>query len=191
VNIAHQSKLPARMAKEGYALSHLVVLGLDNREDAERVFDLTGDLAKQELLQLQDAAYAWRDDRGKVRIQQAVNLTGAGAASGALWGTRIGLIFLNPLAGLAVGAASGAVAGRLTDVGINDDMIKQIGQQLQQGKAAVFILARSATVDKVVEALKPYGPTILPDQPDQGPGGGAGRGPAVVTTAGPPGGPRG
>jgi uncharacterized membrane protein len=82
-------------------VSHLVVLGLDNRDDAERVFDLAGDLARQQLLQLQDAAYAWRDDKGKVRIQQAINLTGAGAASGALWGTLIGLIFLNPLAGLA------------------------------------------------------------------------------------------
>jgi uncharacterized membrane protein len=161
VKIAHQSKALARTAKEGNAMSHLVVLGLDDREDAERVFDLTGDLARQQLLQLQDAAYAWRDDKGKVRIQQSINLTGAGAASGALWGTLIGLIFLNPLAGLAVGAATGAVAGKLTDVGINDDMIKQIGQQLQQGKAAVFILARSATVDKVVEALKPYGPTII------------------------------
>jgi uncharacterized membrane protein len=82
-------------------VSHLVILSLDNRDDAERVFDLTGDLARQQLLQLQDAAYAWRDDKGKVRIQQAINLTGAGAASGALWGTLIGLIFLNPLAGLA------------------------------------------------------------------------------------------
>jgi uncharacterized membrane protein len=59
-------------------VTHLVVLGLDNR-DAERVFDLTGDLARQQLLQLQDAAYAYRDDKGKVRIHQAVNLTGAGA----------------------------------------------------------------------------------------------------------------
>jgi uncharacterized membrane protein len=140
-------------------VSHLVVPSLDNRDDAERVFDLAGDLARQQLLQLQDAAYAWRDDKGKVRIQQAINLTGA--ASGALWGTLIGLIFLNPLAGLAVGAASGAVAGKLTDVGIDDDMIKQIGQQLQEGKAAVFVLARSATADKVVEALKPYSPTII------------------------------
>lgn len=44
-------------------MSHLVVLGLDNREDAERVLDLTGDLAKQQLLQLQDAAYAYKDDK--------------------------------------------------------------------------------------------------------------------------------
>ena len=142
-------------------MTHLVVLGLDNRDDAERVFDLAGDLAKQQLLQLEDAAYAYKDDKGKVRIQQSVNLTGAGAAGGALWGTLIGLIFLNPLAGLAVGAATGAVAGKLTDVGINDDMIKQIGQQLQQGKAAVFVLARSATVDRVIEAIKPLNPTVI------------------------------
>ena len=142
-------------------MTHLVVLGLDNRDDAERVFDLAGDLAKQQLLQLEDAAYAYKDDKGKVRIQQSVNLTGAGAAGGALWGTLIGLIFLNPLAGLAVGAATGAVAGRLSDVGINDDMIKQIGEQLQQGRAAVFVLARSATVDRVIDAIKPFNPTVI------------------------------
>ena len=127
----------------------------------EEVFDLAGDLAKQELLQLQDAAYAYRDDKGKVRIHQAVSLTGAGAASGALWGTLIGLIFLVPVAGLAVGAASGALAGKLADVGINDDTIKQIGEQLQQGKAALFVLARSATTDRVIEAIKPFNPTVI------------------------------
>ena len=142
-------------------MANLVVLGLDNREDAERVVELAGDLAKQQLLQLEDTAYAYKDDKGKVRIQQTMSVTGTAAAGGALWGTLIGLIFLNPLAGLAVGAATGAIAGKLTDVGINDDMIKQIGQQLQQGKAAVFVLARSATVDRVVDALKPYSPTIL------------------------------
>jgi uncharacterized membrane protein len=142
-------------------MAHLVVLGLDNRQDAEQVFDLAGELAKQELLQLEDAAYAWRDDNGKVRIQQAVSLTAAGAASGALWGSLIGLIFLMPVAGLAIGAASGALGGKLADVGINDDTIKRIGAQLQGGRAAVFLLARSATVDRVVEAIKPYNPTVI------------------------------
>jgi uncharacterized membrane protein len=142
-------------------MAHLVVLGLDSRDDAERVFDLAGDLAKQELLQLEDAAYAYRDDKGKVRIHQAVSTTGAAAASGALWGTLIGLIFFMPLAGMAIGAGSGALAGKLTDIGINDDTIKQIGQQLEEGKAAVFLLAKSATVDRVVEAFKPFHPTVI------------------------------
>src|SRR5215208_1315301 len=142
-------------------MTHLVVLGLDSPAKAEEVFDLAGDLARQELLQLQDAAYAYRDDKGKVRIHQAVSLTGAGAASGALWGTLIGMLFLMPVAGLAIGAASGALAGKLSDVGINDDTIKQIGEQLQQGKAAVFVFARSATADRAIEAIKPFNPTVI------------------------------
>lgn len=62
-----------------FSMSHLVVLGLKNCDDAERVFDLTGELAQQRLLQLQDAAYAYKDGKDKVRIQQALNLTTARA----------------------------------------------------------------------------------------------------------------
>ena len=142
-------------------MSNLVVLGLDDHEDAERVMDLAGDLAKQHLLELEDCAYAYKDDNGKVRIHQAISLTGAGAASGALWGTLIGMLFLMPIAGLAIGAGTGALAGKLADVGINDDTIKQIGGQLDGGRAAVFLLARSATVDRVIDAVKPFNPTVI------------------------------
>jgi uncharacterized membrane protein len=138
-------------------MSNLVVLGLDNREDAERVMDLAGDLARQQLPELEDCAYAYKDDNGKVRIHQAISLSGTGAASGVLRGTLIGMLFLMPIAGLAIGAGTGALA----DVGIDDDTIKQLGQQLQQGKAAVFVLARSATTDRVIEAIKPFNPTVI------------------------------
>jgi uncharacterized membrane protein len=142
-------------------MAHLVVLGVNDRDAAEGILKEADSLARNALLELADAAYAWRDDTGKVRIQQTLNTTRAGAVGGAFWGTLIGLIFLNPLAGMAVGAAAGAVGGKLTDVGINDDVIKQIGDQLQQGKAAVFLLARSATVDRVIDALKPFQPTVI------------------------------
>jgi uncharacterized membrane protein len=71
------------------------------------------------------------------------------------------MLFLMPVAGLAIGAATGAIGGKLADVGINDDTIKQIGGQLEQGRAAVFLLARSATVDWVIDAIKPYNPTVI------------------------------
>ena len=139
-------------------MSNLVVLGLDNREDAERVMDLAGDLARQQLPELEDCAYAYKDDNGKVRIHQAISLSaGTGAASGVLRGTLMGMLFLMPIAGLAIGAGTGALA----DVGIDDDTIKQLGQQLQQGKAALFVLARSATTDRVIEAIKPFNPTVI------------------------------
>lgn len=76
-------------------------------------------------------------------------------------GRPVGHAVLMPIAGLAIGAGTGALAGKLADVGIDDDTIKQIGQQLQQGKAAVFVLARSATTDRVIEAIKPFNPTVI------------------------------
>lgn len=150
-------------------MAQLLVFGVDSPQTAEKVFDLAGELTRQELLELADAAWVERTADGKVKLHQSVNLTAAGAsygaASGALWGTLIGLLFLNPLAGAIVGAGlgagSGALSGSLTDIGIRDDLIQEIGQTLQPGRAAVFFLARNATVDRVIEAIKPYNPTVI------------------------------
>lgn len=150
-------------------MADLIVLGFLSKEAAEEVFELSLSLQQQELVDLEDAALARRDDKGRLRIQQALPTTSAGAASGAaggaLWGTLLGLLTLNPLAGFAVGtaagAAAGAVGGKLTDLGIDDDLIRQIGEQLQPGKAALFALVRRSTSDKVTEALKHYSPKVL------------------------------
>jgi len=139
----------------------LVVLGVENRDTAERMLTEAGSLARKELLELDDAAYAWKDDRGKVHIEQTFNPTRTGATRGALLGTLIGLITLNPLVGMAVGAATGAVIGKLTDVGISGDMVRQIGSELDHGRAAVFMLARSAAEDRVIDALRPFEPTVI------------------------------
>jgi uncharacterized membrane protein len=150
-------------------VADLVVLGFDRRQDAEEVFELGAQLQGEALVDLEDSALAWRDEKGKVHIHQALPTVSAGAStgvfSGALWGTLIGLLVLNPLAGLVVGgltgAAAGATAGALTDIGINDDLIRRIGEQLQPGKAAVFALVRRSTPDRVTDALKQYHPTVL------------------------------
>lgn len=142
-------------------MAQLIVLGVADRDTAEKALDTAADLNKQQLLRLEDAAYAYKDDKGRPRIHQTVNTTGAGTLGGALWGTLIGLIFLNPLLGLAVGAATGAVTGKLTDIGIDDEMIRQIGAQLEQGRAAVFLLAEITTADRVVDAFRPLDPTVI------------------------------
>lgn len=142
-------------------MAQLIVLGVPDRDTAEEALDIAGDLNRQELLQLADAAYAYKDAKGRPRIHQTINTTGVGAAGGALWGTLIGLLFLDPLLGPAVGAATGAVAGRLTDIGIDDDMIKEIGSHLEEGHCAVFLLAHINTADRVVDAFKPLHPTVI------------------------------
>ncbi|MFI6659880.1 DUF1269 domain-containing protein [Streptomyces sp. NPDC050523] len=142
-------------------MTDLVVLGFSDREKAEAVMRLSKELSKQELLDLEDAAVAWRTADGKIHVHQSFSPTAAGAAGGALWGSLFGLLFLMPVFGAAVGAATGAVAGKLTDVGVNDQFVKEVANQLEPGRAAVFALVRRSTPDRVREALRPFEPTVL------------------------------
>src|SRR5262249_26813194 len=101
-------------------MSTLVVIEYDDQFKAEEVRLTLMKMKKDYLIDLEDAVVAVKDQKGKVRLHQAVNLTAAGAMSGGFWGALIGLIFLNPLLGMAIGATAGAVSGALTDVGIDD-----------------------------------------------------------------------
>jgi uncharacterized membrane protein len=102
-----------------------------------------------------------KNKEGEIKLHQAVNLTAAGAVSGALWGTVIGLIFFNPLLGSAVGAAAGALSGKLSDYGINDDFIKSLSAEMQASSSAIFMLVRKMTVDKVEPELAKFGGKLL------------------------------
>ncbi len=102
-----------------------------------------------------------KDDKGQVKLNQMLNLTAAGAASGALWGTLIGFIFLAPLLGTALGAASGALGGKLSDVGINDKFMKDAASALEPNTAGLFLLIRKMTTDKVLADLKGAGGVLI------------------------------
>mgnify|MGYP001047647264 CR=1 FL=1 len=68
----------------------------------------------------------------------------------------MGLLFLHPLLGLAAGAGAGAVAGALSDVGIEDDFMKELSETLRPGSSALFVLVRKSTPDKVLNELRGY-----------------------------------
>jgi uncharacterized membrane protein len=142
-------------------MSTLVVISYPDTSKAEEMRLKLLTMQRDYLLDLEDAVVAVKDAKGKVRLHQAVNLTAAGAVSGGFWGTLIGMIFLNPLLGLAVGASAGAVSGALSDVGINDQFMKDLAANMQPGCSILFVLVRKATPDKVLEELKGTGGTIL------------------------------
>ncbi|MCB1310564.1 MAG: DUF1269 domain-containing protein [Sedimentitalea sp.] len=128
-------------------------------DDQNTAFELRAEMAKLQkeyLLEMEDIVVVTRDDKGKVKLHQAVNLTAAGAVGGSFWGMLIGMIFLNPLLGLAVGAGAGALSGSLTDIGINDKFMKELGASLPNGGSAVFTLIRRSTPDKVIARLEAF-----------------------------------
>ena len=142
-------------------MSDLIAIAYPEEHRAAEVLATLRRLQNEYLIDLEDAVVVTKDDAGKVKLHQSVDLVGAGAAGGALWGTAIGLLFLNPLLGALVGAASGALSGRLTDYGIKDDFIRELSQRLQPNSSAIFFLARRMTADKVTPEVGKFGGTIL------------------------------
>lgn len=106
---------------------------------------------------MEDVVVVTKDEKGNVKLHQAVNLTAAGAVGGSFWGMLIGMIFLNPLLGAAMGAGAGAMSGKLRDIGISNDFMKDLAANLTENTSALFILIREATGDKVLERLKAKG----------------------------------
>lgn len=142
-------------------MSQLVAVSYPDQFKAEEVRLALWKLQREYLLELDDAVVVTKSLSGKVKLHQAVNLVAAGALSGGFWGTLIGMIFLNPLFGAAIGATSGAFSGALTDVGINDDFMKKIAEKFTPNTSALFVLVRNATPDKVVAEIAAYGGTVL------------------------------
>lgn len=142
-------------------MSDLIAVAYDDEYKAEEVRLALVKLQKEYLLELEDAAVVVKNKEGKVQLKQAVNLTAAGAVSGSFWGMLIGILFLNPLLGAAVGAASGALGGALSDIGVDDNFMKELGETLTPGTSALFVLVKKVTPDKVLEEVAPFGGKVL------------------------------
>ena len=142
-------------------MSTLIAIGYPDANTAEEVRGVLVQATKEKLVDLQDAVVVEHRSDGKIKLHQAISTTGAGAAGAALWGGLIGLLFLAPLFGMAIGAASGAVAGKVTDAGVNDDFMKQLGAKMAPGTAALIALGSSNAPDKLLERLQPYGGDLI------------------------------
>ncbi|HFQ93392.1 MAG TPA: DUF1269 domain-containing protein [Anaerolineae bacterium] len=142
-------------------MSDLIVLVFENEAKAREMRDKLLDLQKQKIVTLSDAAIAVRKENGKVKVKQLHSLVGQGALGGAFWGMLIGLLFWAPWLGLAIGAAAGALGGKFSDIGVDDSFIKEVGQKIEPGNAALFLLVEESTPDKLMPELEKFHPTIL------------------------------
>ncbi len=149
-------------------MSELVVIAFDTEEKAEDVRDRLLDLEKTHIVRLADAVIATRRPNGRVKLNQMASPATSGALAGGFWGLLIGAIFLMPHIGLLVGAATGGLAGALTDVGVDDSFMRKLGQELESGSAALFLLISRMTEDKLMDELKGLGGRVLRTSLDHG-----------------------
>jgi uncharacterized membrane protein len=156
-------------------MSELVCIAFKDSSTADRVLNELRAMESDYVLDLEDAVIVVRDMDGKVHLKQCVDVFGGatnqGVALGVLWGGLMGLLFMNPLAGLlgslAGGAGGGAMTvaasefGLLSDYGIPDNFIKALGGTIARGTSAIFLLIRNAEHDKLLGRISRFEGTIL------------------------------
>jgi uncharacterized membrane protein len=136
-------------------MASLLVLEFDRPDGADRMLGTLQQLQSQQLIQIQDAAIvSWETGKKKPKTRQLTNMTGALALGGTFWGMLFGLLFFVPLLGAAIGAGMGALIGHFTDVGIDDNFIREVQQKVTPGTSALFLLVGHVTLDRVADALK-------------------------------------
>jgi uncharacterized membrane protein len=141
-------------------MSDLIVIGFPDEFKADEVLLDLRKLEREYLIDLEDAAIVVRNKDGRVKVKQSQELVTSGALSGGFWGLLIGMIFMQPLLGL-FGAAVGALSGALTDIGIDDNFIQELGNTIEPGTSAIFVLVRKSTPDKVLDDLSKFEGKVL------------------------------
>ncbi|MEG3864747.1 MULTISPECIES: DUF1269 domain-containing protein [unclassified Microcoleus] len=141
-------------------MSDLIVIGFPDEFKADEVLLDLRKMEREYLIDLEDAAIVVKKKDGKVKIKQTQELVTGGALSGGFWGLLIGLMFFEPILGI-LGAAVGALSGALTDIGIDDNFIQELGNTIEPGTSAIFVLVRKSTPDKVLDDLSKFEGKVL------------------------------
>jgi uncharacterized membrane protein len=143
-------------------MATLTVWKFDSAGGAADALGLLERMQKEELLRINDGAYVyWPEGKKKPKTEQLNNMTSGGALGGSFWGLLFGLIFFVPLLGMAVGAAMGALTGSMTDVGIDDNFIREVREHVTPGTSALFVMTSDVVADKVLHEFKQTGATLL------------------------------
>jgi uncharacterized membrane protein len=145
-------------------MSDLVVVAFDDEFKAERVrLDLL-QMKHEHLVDLEEAAVVVHQKDGKVKMHHVTHFTVPVALGGGFVGSLVGLILINPvvaLFGLVAGSGLGAVIGSLKEIGIDEKFMKDLGAHLKPGASALFIVARRAKPEAILNEVGKFGGKVL------------------------------
>jgi uncharacterized membrane protein len=142
-------------------MAELVAIGYPDEGTAAAAADEARRLAHDLIIEPDAIATIVRDAEGKYHVTTSHHPVGGGASWGMFWGFFFGLLFFIPVFGMAVGAGLGAMFGKIEKSGINKEFQEQVRDMLQPGTSALFLVIEKATPDKAVDALAPFGGTVL------------------------------
>jgi len=142
-------------------MSELIVIGYDDQATAAQAYNQVLALNRDFVVRLSGLALVTVDLDGKEHVETPRKIVGVSAASGALWGMLLGLLFFVPGVGLLLGGAMGALFGKLSKSGFNDQFRAQVQDMLHPGSAAVVVMVSKITEDRFADAMAPFGGKLL------------------------------
>ena len=139
---------------------YLVAIAFDKPNRATEVLVNLMHLQQEGAVRLGDAVVLAKDESGRARIIETIDVTpGKGALMGTWWGLLAGL-FVGPLA-IVGGAAAGAIYGKLVDKGLADDWVKQMSDWLEAGRSALLLLVTVEDRAQLLTELSRYGGELV------------------------------
>jgi len=155
-------------------MTTLVAVAYSDQARAKQVLKELRTLETKNALDLQDASVITRDGQGKVHVEHDLNQTTQGAMAGTLLGLVVGGIVGLPLAIVApplavtvglgatlAGAGTGAVAGHLSDAGIDELLVREMSALLRPNSSALVLLVRQSVAEVVLPEIARFGGYVL------------------------------
>ena len=147
---------------QGEGPSRLLAMEFDGSLRAQEALLASLGLHQREAIRIEDAAIVSKDAAGRIRIHQTRDVgPGQGAMAGTWVGMLAGLLFMMPLVGAALGAAIGGIWAKLRDIGISDREMKEMGETLEPGSAALFLLFEPLATTSLVRELRRFNGRVL------------------------------
>jgi uncharacterized membrane protein len=142
--------------------SRLLAIELDDALRAQEALLAALGLHQHQAIRIEDAAIVAKDAGGRIRIHQTRDVgTAQGAMTGTWLGMLAGLLFMAPLVGAALGAAVGGIWARMRDIGISDREMREMGEHLEPGTAALFLLFEPLAPTTLVRELHRFNGQVL------------------------------
>ena len=120
-------------------MSELIALIFEGEENSRRLESDLIAAQESQKIKIADAALVVRRTDGRPMFSHAVDLVGRGSMGGIFWGIILSLVFWAKWWGLNVGSALG-------DLRVDEDFVKDVGEELDTGHSALLALVDESMV---------------------------------------------
>ena len=135
-------------------MSELIVAVFENETGAKQFEKVLISAQERQEGKVEDAALVVRTKEGRPMLNHATSLVGRGSLGGMFWGFLLALVFWAKWWGISIG-------GGLGDLGIDDDFVKEVGENVRKGHSTLLALTLDSMAEPVVQLADKYGAKVV------------------------------